>query len=311
MARIRWTLDDMPAQDGKRALVTGANSGFGYQTALELARRGATVVMACRDETRGQEAMASLRTEVPGAQLELLRLDLGSLASVRSAAAAQLAAGRPLDLLVNNAGLMTPPTRQETADGFEVQLGTNVLGHFALTALLLPLLERAPAARVVTLSSVAHRDGKIDFEDLQSQRAYVPMTAYAQSKLADLMMSFELERRLRRSKSSVTSIACHPGVAPTNLLRNVGHPMIAAVRGWVIAMTTNTVAGGALPTLFAATASQAKGGHYYGPQGLGEVRGQDVGEATVAPQAHDLAVAARLWSVCESLTGISFLDVEG
>lgn len=309
MARIRWTCADMPSQAGKRIYVTGANSGFGYAASLELARRGATVVMACRDEKRGREAMASLRAEVPNAELELAILDLGSLASVREAAAAQLAKGTPIDVLINNAGLMTPPTRQETADGFEIQFGTNVLGHFALTGLLLPLLERAPAPRVVTLSSIAHRDGRIDFDDLQSTK-YSPMKAYGQSKLADLMFAFELERRLRTSGSGTVSIACHPGVAPTNLLVSVGHPVIAKVRGWLIAVMTNSVAGGALPTLFAATAAEAKGGHYYGPQGFGEVRGNDVGDATVAPQANDLPVAARLWSTCEALSGVSFLTSE-
>jgi NAD(P)-dependent dehydrogenase (short-subunit alcohol dehydrogenase family) len=307
MARINWTLKDMPSQRGKRALITGANSGFGYQAALELARREATVVLACRDAGRGEEAMNRIRAEVPFAKLELASLDLGSLASVRAAAATELAKGLPLDLLINNAGLMTPPTRQETADGFEIQFGTNVLAHFALTGLLLPALERAPAPRIVTLSSVAHRAGQIDFDDLQSVKRYVPMTAYGQSKVADLMFAIELERRLRRTKSKSVSIACHPGVAPTNLLVKVGHPTIAAIRRWVITLLANTVAGGALPTLFSATASEAEGGRYYGPQGLGETRGQDVGTATIARQANDAAVAARLWSVCEELTGVTFL----
>ncbi|MBN8615951.1 MAG: SDR family oxidoreductase [Deltaproteobacteria bacterium] len=309
MARIAWTLKDMPSQRGKRAYVTGANSGFGYQTALELARRGATVVLACRDASRGQEAMRAIRAEVHDALLELAILDLGSLASVRAAAQEELAKHAPLDLLVNNAGLMTPPTRQRTSDGFEVQLGTNVLAHFALTGLLLPAIERAPAPRVVTLASIAHRQGRIDFDDVQSEKAYVPMRAYAQSKLANLMLALELERRLRRGGKRSVSVACHPGVAPTNLLTNVGPKWIAFVRRWVITALSNSVPGGALPTLFAATASEARGGGYYGPQGLGEVRGNDVGEATIAPQATDEAIAARLWATCEELTAVRFLDV--
>lgn len=308
MARIEWTLKDMPSQVGKRAFITGANSGFGYQTALELARRGATVVLACRDHGRGAEAIARIRGEVPDALLELSTVDLGSLASVRAAAQAELQRGAPLDLLINNAGLMTPPTRQETKDGFEVQMGTNVLAHFALTGLLLPALEKAPRPRIVTLSSIAHRQGQIDLDDLQSARGYVPMTAYAQSKLANVMLALELERRLRAAGVKSLSVACHPGVAPTNLLVNVGHPWIAKLRGGFISLLANTVPGGALPTLFAATAEQARGGGYYGPQGLGEVRGQNVGDATLAPRARDTATAARLWSACEELTGVCFLD---
>lgn len=308
MARIDWTLDHMPSQRGKRALVTGANSGFGYRTALELARRDATVVLACRDPARGVAAMERIRAELPGARLELATLDLASLASVRAAAAAELGKDVPLDLLVNNAGLMTPPSRELTADGFEIQLGTNLIAHFALTGLLLPALERAPSPRVVTLSSIAHRDGRIHFDDLHFEARYVPMTAYAQSKLGDLMFALELERRLRRIGSRSVSIACHPGVAPTSLLRGVGHPWVAAIRHWVISVMSNTVEGGALPTLFAATAAEARGGGYYGPQGLGEVRGQDVGDAKVAPQARDAEVAARLWAVCEELSGVRFLE---
>lgn len=202
---------------------------------------------------------------------------------------------------------MTPPKREVTRDGFEVQLGTNVLSHFALTGLLLPARERAPSPRIVTLASIAQRTGQIHFDDLQFEKRYVPMTAYAQSKVANLMLAIELERRLRRTRSRASSIACHPGVAPTNLLSSVGHPAIVAIRRWAMWLLGNTVAGGALPTLFAATASAARGGAYYGPQGLGEVRGDDVGEATIAPQAKELSVAARLWSVCEELTGVHFL----
>ena len=308
MAKIHWTLSDMPPQHGKRALITGANSGFGFKAALALARSGATVVLACRDATRGAEAVTDIRQQVPNAALELAIVDLGSLASVRVLAQGQLAKGLPLDLLINNAGLMTPPKREQTKDGFEVQFGTNVLSHFLLTGLLLPLLEKASSPRIVTLCSIAHRSGQIHFDDLQSEKRYVPMTAYAQSKIANLMVAQELERRLRQSGSKSLSIACHPGVAPTNLLTNVGSSTVVAIRRWVMSQLGNTVDGGALPTLFAATAKEAKGGGYYGPQGLGEVRGENVGDAKVEPQANDQAVVTRLWSVCEELTGLRVLS---
>jgi len=312
----KWGVGDIPSQVGRRALVTGANSGIGYYAALELARTGAHVLMACRNTSRGEQALARLRAEVPAASVEVVALDLASLASVRACAEAELGLGLPLDLLINNAGVMAPPKREVTKDGFELQFGTNVLGHFALTAWLMPALERAALAsaekpRVVTLASVAHKTGKLNFEDLQYVKGYKPMVAYQQSKLADLMFAFELGRRLRAAGSNVMSVAAHPGVANTNLFQAHEYPAIEkAVRrgmGVAIGLLLNTEAQGALPTLYAATAEDVVDGGYYGPQGFQEVRGGDVGVAKVAAQALDVAAAQRLWGECERLTGVEFL----
>jgi NAD(P)-dependent dehydrogenase (short-subunit alcohol dehydrogenase family) len=311
-----WTAADIPSLKGQRVLITGANSGIGYHAALKLARKGAHVMLACRDRQRGQAALDRLQADSTGVDTELVLLDLASLASIREFAARELALHRPLHLLINNAGVMAPPKRLETADGFELQFGTNVLGHFALTALLMPALELAAAAspgnkpRVVTIASIAHKRGQLNFDDLQSTRNYSPMKAYQQSKLADLMFAFELDRRLRAANSPVISIAAHPGVANTNLFQKGNYSAIEKtmrnVVGHAIGLVLNTDSEGALPTLYAATAPDAKAGDYYGPQGFQEMRGDVVGPARVAPQAQDNAAAGRLWQVCEDLTGIRF-----
>jgi NAD(P)-dependent dehydrogenase (short-subunit alcohol dehydrogenase family) len=260
--------------------------------------------------------MARILSDSPGADLELVVLDLASLNSVREVAARELDKGLALDLLINNAGVMTPPKRNETADGFEVQFGTNVLGHFALTGLLMPALERAAASehqrpRVVTIASIAHKRGSIDFDDLQSKKQYKPMKAYQQSKLANVMFSLELDRRLQAAGSRVMSVAAHPGVAETNLFLAGDFPaMEMAVRrvvGGLIGGLLNTDAEGALPTLYAATSPDAVGGGYYGPQGFQEMRGGDVGDAKISPRARDEAAAKRLWETCETLTGVRFM----
>jgi NAD(P)-dependent dehydrogenase (short-subunit alcohol dehydrogenase family) len=313
-----WTVKSIPSQVGRRVLITGANSGIGFYAAAELAHNGAHVLLGCRDQSKGDAALARMRALDPRANAEVVVLDLASLESVRAFAAAELARGVPLDLLINNAGVMAPKQRLETADGFELQFGVNVLGHFALTALLLPALLRAAAVqgqrpRVVTLASIAHKMGRLNFEDLQSTKSYSPMGAYRQSKLADLMFAFELDRRLRAAgppAPGVTSVAAHPGVANTNLFQ-VGEfsPVERVVRrgfGVAIGGLLNSGAQGAAPTLFAATAPDAVSGGYYGPQGFLETRGGDVGPAKVAAQALDEAAAARLWSECERLTGVSF-----
>jgi NAD(P)-dependent dehydrogenase (short-subunit alcohol dehydrogenase family) len=310
-----WTTADIASQAGKRILITGANSGIGYHAALMLARKGAQVILACRDQQRGEDALARLNADAPGAHAELALVDLASLASVHQFAQQELAAQRPLHILVNNAGVMAPPKRLETADGFELQFGTNVLGHFALTALLMPALEQAATGsserpRVVTIASIAHKQGQIDFNDLQSTRQYSPMQAYRQSKLADLMFAFELDRRLRAANSRVMSVAAHPGVAKTNLFRGSDRSAISrAARdllGVVIGAMFNTDDAGALPTLYAATAADVRDGGYYGPQGWLEARGSSVGKANVAAQAGNTANAARLWQVCEDLTHTRF-----
>jgi NAD(P)-dependent dehydrogenase (short-subunit alcohol dehydrogenase family) len=312
----KWGVGDIPSQVGRRVLITGANSGIGYYAALELARKGAHVLMACRSSAKGAQALARLRAEIPAAKIELVALDLASLASVRACAEAELALGFPLDLLINNAGVMTPPTREVTKDGFELQFGTNVLGHFALTALLMPALMRAALSsserpRIVTLASIAHKRGKLNFDDLQSAKNYKAMGAYQQSKLADLMFAFELDRRLRAAGSRTMGVAAHPGVANTNLFQaHEYHPIEKTIRGWIgvaIGTLLNTEADGALPTLYAATASDVADGGYYGPQGFQEARGGDAGVAKVAPQALDVTASERLWAECERLTGVRSL----
>jgi NAD(P)-dependent dehydrogenase (short-subunit alcohol dehydrogenase family) len=312
----KWKAADIPFLAGKRVLITGANSGIGYHAALKLARKGAHVMLASRDRKRGEEALARLDADSPSAHTELVIFDLASLGSVRDFAEKELAKHRPMHILINNAGVMTPPKRLQTADGFELQFGTNVLGHFALSALLMPALEMAAAEsgerpRVVTIASIAHKRGQLDFDDLQSTRSYGPMRAYQQSKLADLMFTFELDRRLRAASSRVMSVAAHPGVAQTNLFQAGDYsPIEKTARnlvGHAIGIALNSDAEGALPTLYAATASTVEDGGYYGPQGFQEMRGDDVGRAKIAPQALNTTAAARLWQVCEDLTGMKFL----
>jgi NAD(P)-dependent dehydrogenase (short-subunit alcohol dehydrogenase family) len=311
-----WQAGDIPSQTGRRYVITGGNSGIGYHAALKLVRKGAEVVLACRDRARGEAAVARLAEEAPGSQVELEILDLGSLASVRQFADRELARTRPLHVLINNAGVMAPPRRRETADGFELQFGTNVLGHFALTGLLLPAIEASVSAsgerpRVVTIASVAHRRGRLNFDDLHSVRSYSPMGAYQQSKLADLMFALGLSRRLCAAKIPVMSVAAHPGVAETNLFRHEEHSSfekaVRTVVGHAIGALLNTDAEGALPTLYAATSPDVVDGGYYGPQGFQEIRGEIVGPAQVARAARDESSAAKLWGICEELTGVCYL----
>jgi NAD(P)-dependent dehydrogenase (short-subunit alcohol dehydrogenase family) len=301
----KWTAANIPNQSGRTAVVTGTG-GLGYEDALELARAGADVVIAGRNPQKGAEAVKRIREAVPSALIRFEPLDLASLQSV-SAFAARLARHQDsLDLLVNNAGVMVPPERQVTADGFELQFGTNYFGHFALTAQLMPLLRKGKNARVISLSSVAARAGQIDFDDLQAERDYKPMPVYSQSKIACLMFALELQRRSVAGGWGVTSIAAHPGVARTELLHNGpgASSMMSRIRSmaWFL---FQPAAQGALPTLFAATAPEAVAGGYYGPDGLSETRGYPTA-AKVPPQAEDRSVAERLWRVSEQLAGVSF-----
>jgi NAD(P)-dependent dehydrogenase (short-subunit alcohol dehydrogenase family) len=300
----KWTSEQIPDQHGRVAIVTGANSGLGLATARELARHGARVVLACRDTAKGERALREIEAAAPGAQLELAALDLGSLASVAAFATSFRSDHDGLDLLVDNAGVMAPPRRQ-TADGFELQLGTNHLGHFALAGRLIGAMAGRADARVVTLSSNAHKLGRIDFDDLQSERRYSRWRAYGQSKLADLMFALELDRRLRAAGASVKSVAAHPGYAATNL-QTAAAPLldrlVMQVANPIIAQSADR---GALPTLYAATHPGLAGGSYVGPDGIGELRGHP---HLVSPNraARDADVAARLWSVSEELTGVRF-----
>jgi NAD(P)-dependent dehydrogenase (short-subunit alcohol dehydrogenase family) len=302
-----WTCNDIPPQTGRLAVVTGATGGLGYETALALAGAGAEVVLTGRNEAKGNAALAAIRAQYPRALISYQHLDLASLASVREFAERFTHKHVALDLLINNAGVMTPPARHETADGFELQFGTNYLGHFALTAQLLPALRNADGARVVNLSSIAHKlRAAIHFDDLQWTRRYDPWAAYAQSKLAMLMFAFELQRRSDANGWGLVSNAAHPGFARTDLIANGPgeHSLANLVGRWTVQpLMSQSAAAGALPTLFAATAPEAKPGGYYGPVGLFETKGP-VGEAAIAPRALDHAVAARLWDVSEQLTHV-------
>lgn len=294
----KWTTQNIPSQEGRVAIVTGANSGIGYETTKALAAKGATVVMACRNLKKANTAAAKIRSEVPGARLTVMPLDLADLESVRAFAEAFKKEHDKLDLLINNAGIMIPPFTK-TQDGFEVQFGANHLGHFALTGLLLPLLEQTPGARIVTVSSGAHRMGRIDFENLQSEKGYKPWAAYGQSKLANLLFTMQLNTRLEQTRADAFAVAAHPGYTATNLQ---GDALWARV---VNPLVGQTPAMGALPTLRAATDPNAKPNDYYGPDGIGEMRGypKHVGRSEAAK---DTTVAKRLWEVSENLTGVLY-----
>ena len=296
-----WNVENIPDQSGRNAVVTGANSGLGLVTARELSRAGAAVVMACRNLDKGHAAIEQVRAAVPDAQVQLDELDLASMESVRGFAERFKASHDGLDLLINNAGVMAPP-RRRTADGFELQFGTNHLGHFLLTTQLLDAMEGREDARVVTLSSTAHKIGRISFDNLNGDRHYFRWRAYGQSKLANLLFALELDRRLRQEGSTVKSLAAHPGYAATNL-QSASPPLIdrivMKVSNAVIAQSDEM---GALPTLFAATEPGLEGGTYIGPDGPNEQRGHPT---IVSPsgRARDEDTARRLWQVSEELTG--------
>lgn len=308
---MSWGVRDMPDQRGQLAVVTGATGGIGYEAALALAGAGAHVVLAGRNDAKGAAALQAIRAAHPQAAVEYAQVDLASLASVRRFADALLARHPRIDLLIDNAGVMTPPVRHETEDGFELQFGTNHLSHFALTGWLLPALRRAPAPRVTIVSSGAHRLlAAIHFDDLQWTRRYHPWRAYAQSKLAILMFGFELQRRSDALGWGLRVTAAHPGFARTGL-QSAG-PNLGGSRRGVLGeavmriltpLMSQSAADGALPTLFAAVSPDARPGGYYGPQRRFELVGP-VGSAKIGEAARDEAVAARLWTECEALTGV-------
>lgn len=307
-----WTTANIPDQTGKLAIITGSTGGTGFETALELARKGAEVIIAARNPTKGADAVRRIRRTVAGASVRFEPLDLASQTSVTAFADRILAEGRPVHILVNNAGVMAVSKREVTVDGFELQLATNYLGHFALTARLLPLLQ-AGRARVVQLSSIVHRQGRINFDDLQFERSYKPWPVYAQSKLAMLMFGFELARRSAAAGWGLTSIAAHPGYARTGLIgagplgrRPVSRAIMGLVyRPLIEPLFSHSAASGALPILMAATGPSIGNGDFVGPQQQREMKGPP-GPAKAEPQAQDTAAAARLWDVTEQVLGVRF-----
>ena len=290
---MKWNESDIGTQEGRIVIVTGANSGIGFETARLLVANGARVVLACRNEEKGREALERMEGDV-----EFRALDLSDLGSVETFASAFTEQYKGLDLLINNAGVMMPPFGR-TKDGFELQFGTNHLGHFALTARLFPLMKERPGARIVNVSSNAHKFGRIDFEDLHFEKRYRKMASYGQSKLANLLFTYELDRRLREAGSEVIAVAAHPGWTATNLQDET-----PSIRFLNPLMAMKPV-GGALPTLRAAVDPEVKGAEYYGPKGVFEMRGAPVKVASNR-RSHDRDVARRLWEISEDLTGVPF-----
>ena len=306
----------VPDLSGKLAVITGANSGLGFGLARRLSAAGADVVMAIRNRAKGEAAIEEIRGTVPDAKLTIKPLDLSSLASVAALGEQFNAEGRPIDILINNAGVMTPPERDTTADGFELQFGSNHLGHFALTGHVLPLLRAANGARVVSLSSVAARQsGKIHFDDPQFEKSYAPMSAYGQSKLAVLMFALELDRRSRAAGWGIMSNAAHPGLTMTNL--QISGPSLGREKpalmerlykaSWRWApVLWQEIDDGILPALYAATTPQAEGGAFYGPRGFFELAGGGVAPAKVPARARNDDDCRRLWELSEQLTGVRY-----
>ncbi|MFN2150489.1 MAG: oxidoreductase [Anaerolineales bacterium] len=298
MKNDKWTLENIPDQRGKIVIVTGANSGIGYEAARALARKGANVIMACRSLEKGEAAVAQIRRENLQGDVILRQLDLADLSSVRNFADEFLAEYKQLNILINNAGVMAIPYRK-TKDGFEMQFGTNHLGHFALTGLLFELLINTPNSRVVTVSSYAHIVGKINFDDLNSEKSYQKWLAYGQSKLANLLFAYELQRRSAKKGDNPISIAVHPGYAATNLQNSSSF----------FSFTNNFMAQsqemGALPTLYAATNPEIEGGEFIGPDGFLAQRGYPH-KARSSARSYDPETAQRLWQVSEKLTGVRF-----
>ncbi|AUX10855.1 short-chain dehydrogenase/reductase SDR [Halalkaliarchaeum desulfuricum] len=304
-----WSVEDVPDQTGRRIVITGANSGIGFEAASVLAREGARVVMACRSLDRGEAAAEEIREAAGDVDLAVRRLDLADLESVRSFPNRLAPDDRPIDVLVNNAGIMGIP-RHETDEGFEQQFGVNHLGHFALTGVLCSDL--ADKARVVTVSSGMHERGEIDFEDLHGEKSYGKWDAYAQSKLANLLFAYELDRRAEDADTSITSVGVHPGYADTSLQSRgpelAGSPVRKAMMRVANAIFAQPAADGALPTLYAATAPDVEGGEYYGPGGLLNMRGPPERQQS-SERSYDRETARRLWELSEELTGVQF-DLE-
>lgn len=301
-----WTANNIPSRNDGLAVITGSTEGIGYEDALALSSKGWNVIMMGRNTRKGKEAIEKIHVIDPKAKVSFEQIDLADLSSIKDFASRMISSGRPIDLLINNAGVMTPPMRLETVDGFELQFGTNHLGHFALTAQLMPLLRKGKDARVVTVSSVANRDGKINFEDLQFKHSYAPMEAYAQSKLANLMFAFELQRQSEKHGWGITSIAAHPGISRTNLLiTGAGRWSVPGIARTFLPFLFQPSSQGALPTLYAATSPDAKGGLYYGPNKMSETRGFP-SIAKIPAQAQDVNVSLKLWETSQELAKCNF-----
>lgn len=306
---MAWGTNDIPDQSGRTVLITGANSGLGLEAARVLAAKGATVVLACRRPSAAADAIAAIRAESPNAKVETLELDLADLGSVERAATAFLKTHARLDLLINNAGIMAIP-RRETADGFEMQLGTNHLGHFAFTGRLIDLLTATPNSRIVNVASFAHRLGRMHFDDLHGRKRYGKWSAYGQSKLANLLFTLELSRRLAAKGSSTIALAAHPGYAATNL-QSVGPKMEKSGIGEKLmeignAIFAQSAASGALPVLRAAIDPSAKPNDYYGPSVLG-FWGAPTHDGR-SRASRDASSAAKLWDASRTATGVAYLD---
>jgi NAD(P)-dependent dehydrogenase (short-subunit alcohol dehydrogenase family) len=298
MSNQKWTTQNIPDMQGKIVIITGANSGIGYEATRALAAKNAMILMACRSLDKGEKALEKIRAETPEADLKLMKLDMADMASVRKFAQAFLAEFNKLDVLINNAGVMATPYGK-TADGLEMQLGTNHYGHFLLTGLLFELLKKTPDARVVTVSSYAHFMGRINFDDLNYDNGYQKWAAYGQSKLANVLFAYELNRKISQNSNNPLSMVVHPGYAATNLQHTT----------WFFSMLNPIMAQsqemGALPTLYAATSSEIEGGEYIGPDGFLGQRGYPH-KARSSRASYDLEAAKRLWEISEEITGVSY-----
>jgi NAD(P)-dependent dehydrogenase (short-subunit alcohol dehydrogenase family) len=300
MSTEKWTTKNIPDMRGKTVIITGANSGIGYEAARALATRNARVIMACRNLEKGEQAASKIRAETPTADLKVMALDLADLASVRRFAEAFLGENTHLDILINNAGIMAVPYGK-TVDGFEMQIGTNHFGHFLLTGLLFDSLEKTPKSRVVTVSSYAHAIGRINFDDLNSEKSYQRWLAYGQSKLANLLFAYELQRRTSQKSKNPVSVAVHPGYAATNLQHT----------SWSFSLLNPIFAQspemGALPTLYAATSPDIRGGEFIGPDSFFGQRGYPT-KTHSSRRSYDEETARRLWEISEQATGVSYLE---
>ncbi len=300
---MAFNLDSVPSQKGRVAIATGANTGIGYETALGLVQTGMKVIMACRNLDKAKQAKKTILDQLPDADLDIIELDLSRLSSVRAFVDTYRQQFSRLDLLINNAGIMIPPYTK-TEDGFESQMGVNHLGHFLLTALLLDLMPDTAEARVVALSSNAHKMGTINFDDLQSERKYSRFGAYAQSKLACLMFANELSRKLVAADRKTLSVCAHPGGSDTELSRHMSTTTVKFLKMTGLALITHSPANAALPTLYAALAPDVSGGDYFGPKGFLEMSGKP-GKVSQSTSALNWDVAQQLWDASEDLTGVT------